>query len=237
MNQIKNSNLNFKSSKGLSLVEVLVALLIGSLLILGALQLYLNVFRSDKVNTRSSRMQEDGRILTELLARYARRAGYQGCVSSSSTSKIATRGGVITYPDDAVQGDEESITFRYATSTLSSSSNATKMPKKNCSKQELKEMVISFENGTNSKGEDVIWINSSEFGGVKQELVKNAKFLKIVYIEPCSGGANGKCYKTSPNKNTTHIEITTEVFDPKNQIASKKFRTSVALRNRTLPTL
>jgi len=221
--RLKFSNTS-KTMRGLSLIEILVALLIGSILILGALQLYLNVFRSDKTNTRAARMQEDGRVLTELLARYARRAGYQGCVSSKTETQI--RGS--NYPDDAIRGNASEIEFRYAKEDAKGSD----FPNLSCDGRALKEFTIQFAN----KGDSIVMFNN-EFGGQEQELVKNARFIQISYIEPCSAGSEQKCYRTGPSKNTTHIEITTEIFDPKNQIKAKTFHTSVALRNRNLPKL
>lgn len=99
------------NERGISLVELMVSLVISSMLILGVLQLHLSTSSSDRANTALSRVQENGRIALELIGADARRAGFQGCVSSLMETQVTN---AVRLPDHAVVSGTNSITFRYA---------------------------------------------------------------------------------------------------------------------------
>lgn len=62
--------------KGLSIVELMVALAVGMVLIAGILQVFLSSKNTYAVNQAMSRVQENGRFALEFVARSARQAGY-----------------------------------------------------------------------------------------------------------------------------------------------------------------
>lgn len=67
------------SQQGLSLVELMIALLLSSLITLGILTMYLDSTKTSQVSRSLSRAQEAGRISLDLIARDVRMAGYAGC--------------------------------------------------------------------------------------------------------------------------------------------------------------
>lgn len=64
--------------KGLSLIELMIALVISSFLMLGVFQIYLTSHRTDQVTHSLSRIQENGRLGMDILGRHLRMAGSQG---------------------------------------------------------------------------------------------------------------------------------------------------------------
>ena len=64
---------------GLSIIEIMVALLLSSLLMLGLFQVFTSNSQSFRLNEANSRVQETGRIALEILSRAVRNAGYYGC--------------------------------------------------------------------------------------------------------------------------------------------------------------
>lgn len=70
--------------KGLSLVELLVALALSAGLILGVLTVYTNSNQTSRLSESLARIQESGRIATEIMARDLRMVGYQGCADPMS---------------------------------------------------------------------------------------------------------------------------------------------------------
>ncbi|MFV3306619.1 PilW family protein [Pseudomonas sp. NY15181] len=70
------------SQSGLSLVELMIAMLLGLLLIGGVLQVFLSSKQTFSSNTALSRVQENGRFAMTFLTYDLRNAGYKGeCVS------------------------------------------------------------------------------------------------------------------------------------------------------------
>jgi type IV pilus assembly protein PilW len=66
---------------GLSLIEIMIALLIGAFLLGGVLQIFIGSKQTYRMQENLSRLQENGRLALDFLANDIRMAGYQGCPS------------------------------------------------------------------------------------------------------------------------------------------------------------
>lgn len=67
------------NQNGFSLVEIMIALVIGLVLTAGVIQVFQGSKMSYVTNEGLARLQESGRFAVDLLAREIRMAGYQGC--------------------------------------------------------------------------------------------------------------------------------------------------------------
>ena len=79
-----SSKLKFNNAlrqSGVTLVELLIAMLIGSFLVGGVLQVFAGARQTYRVHDATSRMQESGRMALEVLARDIRMADFWGCSS------------------------------------------------------------------------------------------------------------------------------------------------------------
>ncbi|WP_440223493.1 PilW family protein [Dokdonella sp. MW10] len=74
-----HSTLSVPRSRGVSLIELMVALLIASLLLLGIIQIFGASRSSAQLQEGLSRVQENGRFATQFLQRQLRMVGYMGC--------------------------------------------------------------------------------------------------------------------------------------------------------------
>ena len=77
------------TQQGLSLTELLVALAIGTVLLLGVFGVFVSNSQTNSVETAINRVQQSGRAAVELLNRDIRRAGYIGCDSIGGTVSLA----------------------------------------------------------------------------------------------------------------------------------------------------
>ena len=68
-----------RRQRGLSLVEIMVALTIGVVLLTGVIQIYASTKSTYRLQDNLARMQENGRFALSFLARDVRMAGYHGC--------------------------------------------------------------------------------------------------------------------------------------------------------------
>lgn len=74
--------------RGLSLVELMIAITLGLILLTGVMQVFLsskNVFSSQQA---LSRVQESGRMAIEFLSRDIRMAGFMGCASRAESIRV-----------------------------------------------------------------------------------------------------------------------------------------------------
>ncbi|MDE1460534.1 PilW family protein [Spartinivicinus poritis] len=69
--------MHFYKQQGMSLIELMIALVLGLLLIAGILQLFLGVTQTFRQNETLSRIQENGRFSLDFIAQDIRSAGYQ----------------------------------------------------------------------------------------------------------------------------------------------------------------
>lgn len=74
------------TQKGLSIVELMIALALGLVLIAGLLQIFSSNQRSFVMAEANMRVQETGRMITEFLGRAIRNADYWGCVDRGSVA-------------------------------------------------------------------------------------------------------------------------------------------------------
>lgn len=72
--------------KGITLIELMIALLIGAFLLTGILQIFISTRLSYRVGEGVSRLQENARFALELLTRDIRMSGYEGCPTLKSVT-------------------------------------------------------------------------------------------------------------------------------------------------------
>jgi len=74
-----------KNQQGVTLVELMVAMVLSMFLVGGVTQIYLSNSQSYRVTEASSRVQENSRFAFRFLTSDIRMAGYQGCAGSTMT--------------------------------------------------------------------------------------------------------------------------------------------------------
>lgn len=73
---------------GMTLVEIMIALLIGAFLLAGVMQIFVHTRQSNRMQENLSRLQENGRFAMEFLGRDLRMAGYMGCASLDAVTPV-----------------------------------------------------------------------------------------------------------------------------------------------------
>lgn len=75
------------SQRGLSLIELMIALLLSAMLLWGVLQIFDSNRNTMRMQTAFARVQESGRFATDLLTKEIRMADYWGCVPDEGSIK------------------------------------------------------------------------------------------------------------------------------------------------------
>ena len=75
----------FSHQRGLTLVELMIAMLLGLFLIGGLLQIFINSRQTNRMQEALSRLQENGRFAIDFIAQGYSHGGFSGLCSSRST--------------------------------------------------------------------------------------------------------------------------------------------------------
>jgi type IV pilus assembly protein PilW len=94
-----------KYLQGFSLIELMIAITLGLVLLLGVTQVFLSSKTVYNSQSTMSRVQETGRLAIDFLSKDIRMAGYMGCSSRASTEKITnTLKNATTYKYNYAEG-------------------------------------------------------------------------------------------------------------------------------------
>jgi prepilin-type N-terminal cleavage/methylation domain-containing protein len=201
---------------GFSLVEIMVALVIGIMMLLGVSEIFLTGSRSGVTSSDLARVQESGRIALELISKEVRRAGYKGCVNSAT--ELVTGG--ITYPDQAITGDANNITINYARLDATGG-----FPEVDCNNQPLAAYQVTFSNCGSA-----LCIQSNDSGGQQQLTANTAMVVQYGRLQ-----GNNIIWGIPPTAlqwadvHVAQVDLT--VTNPQGDV-SRTFRTTIDLRNR-----
>lgn len=90
---------------GFSLIEIMIALIIGFILTGGAIQIFISSKATYKLESALTRLQETGRYIVDTVAKEVRMAGYTGCSSRGNISVNV----IANSPPPLTIGDSNSI--------------------------------------------------------------------------------------------------------------------------------
>jgi type IV pilus assembly protein PilW len=88
--------------KGLTLIEIMIALLLGVFLLGGVIGIFINTKQTYRVQDALSRLQENGRYAIEFIARDIRMTDYRACATDTLTSPNVP---IEAFNDNATSGD------------------------------------------------------------------------------------------------------------------------------------
>ena len=79
-------NSSKQNQAGLSLIELMIAMLVGLILIAGVLSIFISSRASYGINGAVGQIQENGRFALDFIRTATRKAGYMGCATSTATA-------------------------------------------------------------------------------------------------------------------------------------------------------
>jgi len=113
--------------KGLSLVELMIAITLGLILMTGVMQVFLSSKTVYSTQQALSRIQETGRLAVEFMARDIRMAGYMGCASRTAGMVVTN---TLNNPSK-YQYDFTTALMGYTAETLPADHGLTPLPTAN----------------------------------------------------------------------------------------------------------
>ncbi len=90
------------SQQGVTLVEIMVAMVVGLILLAGIIQVFISNKQTYRVQEALARIQENGRFAMEFLSRDIRMAGFTGCSQNAPIANVLNDAGVRSLLDLAI---------------------------------------------------------------------------------------------------------------------------------------
>lgn len=99
-----NPILSLRRQRGFNLIELMIALVIGLIVVLGATSVFLSNKQSYRTNSAIGQIQENARIAFELLTRDLRQARLTGCGNQATTANLLSDSTTLWYANFAGNG-------------------------------------------------------------------------------------------------------------------------------------
>ncbi len=184
---------NNHSQTGISLIEIMIALLIGAFLIGGVLQIFIGSKQTYRMQENLSRLQENGRFAMDFLAKDIRMAGYRACLTFTSPSPDPVPW-PINGTNDAGLNASDTIIIQMSTSNCSFPLTSTTV------------LTITYSIKAGASGQPALFKND---GITTRELVEGIENMQILYgVDIDSDGTLG--YGT-PNYYVPASSVTNKV--------------------------
>jgi len=201
-----------QNDKGFTLIELMIAITISSVLMLGVSQIFSSSKRTYKLNTELARTQENIRYSIEEMSRDLRMAGYTGCrnntltntlnpgtnwVDNIGTSLLGYEGGVDTFPTEyatnVIAGTDSIIVLRGGEDTgLKFDQNVNAAQFK----------VNTVNHGLNE--DDVIMLTDCTHTAVVQ-VTNSSPGTNNTIVHQTGAGAPGNCTKGMGSTNCSSV--------------------------------
>lgn len=158
-----------RRQRGLSLVELMIAMLVGLILMAGALSMFLSNRRSYMLQNAVARMQENGRFSLDFLRPQLRLAGYTGCGNQSiwqnpQINLLNDQSDIFDF-SRAIQGYDYNTTNVGSSYTISSETPALASSANDWSPA-LPSTLWNAISSTVIAGSDIIMIHAVNPGGI-----------------------------------------------------------------------
>ena len=153
--------------RGSNLIEIMVSLLIGAVMLLGAVQILVNSKRDFMIRDAMSRAEEAGHYALDLISGDLKTAGYKGCTSRHGVTvenliQLPSNNSVVFQPERGIQGWEAAGTAYLDTLTPGSWGELSVQSSSNWTTSTAQSNVMPVTSSKAAQGSDIIRIWSVE---------------------------------------------------------------------------
>lgn len=209
------------SQKGLSLIELMIAITLGLIIVAAMISLYVNAQESYRINENMSRLQENARFAVSFITRDIRMADYRECPNRS----VSHLSDAVSGQDGQTGDDPDTVTIVYQSNICNTA---------------LARVTKIYSIRTGQSGNPALFRSTN--GGDPEELVEGIENLQILYGEDTDGNIVPNHFVNAAGvtdmANVTSIRFTLTARTLGTNITSsggrltREFTSTVTLRNR-----
>jgi type IV pilus assembly protein PilW len=203
---------------GMTLIEIMIALLIGAFLLGGVLQIFTGSQQTYQMQQNLSRLQENGRFAIDFLAHDSRMAGYRECLTYTVPTPI-------TGTNDTGLNSSDTITIQLSTGACGASVLST----------------IAYSVQADVSGQPALFVKND--AAAAQALIEGIENMQILYGVDTDADGSVNYYVSANNvadmSKVVSIRITLTARTLDGNLTTigdgrirRDFTTTIALRNR-----
>ncbi len=195
---------------GLSLVELMVALVVGLLLLGGVIEIFVANKQTYRVADTSARIQENARFVAEILGHHIRMTGYRSDVTKDAASSFPVLGntgtlnGAFTQAGQVISGTDGSIdylTIRFLGNDDGSVKNCTGTT---VSSNQIANQRFFVSNSVLRCGPEVFAQDGTSVKGYNaQPLIEGVENMQILYGIDTDSDGTANCYDSATHLNSS----------------------------------
>ncbi len=171
--------LDNQKQQGFSLIEVMIALVIGMILLGGAINIFISNNNVYRLESELSRMQESGRFLIDFMSKEIRMAGYAGCSSREDITPNVKAFAASMRPGISLGNNRKAIT-----GSTSNGNDAVAIQRASECKAQLTADMATID-------DDVQVTNACNFAEYETVIITDCISADVFTISAISGGGSG----------------------------------------------
>ena len=235
-----------RSARGFGLIELMVALALGLIVVLGVAQIFISAKNTYVSQNASASMQEDARFVLSKMLQEIRMVGMIGCLESITDSSLASD--FAANSATPIRWDNANLKLTLVTADVGNNGGSpTWTVISDCRSDAtaysglrvapagqlafpVRRLSYTFRNNQ-------LWMNTGTGNDAGQVLVNNVSAFGVTFgVANSDSGIAASSYTSNPSNpaRIRSVRLTLTLTDPNNRVRNQTYNLVAALRNRLL---
>ena len=235
-----------RSTRGFGLIELMVALALGLIVVLGVAQIFISAKNTYVSQNASASMQEDARFVLSKMLQEIRMVGMIGCLESITDSSLASD--FAANSATPIRWDNANLKLTLVAADVGNNGGSpTWTVISDCRSDAtaysglrvapagqlafpVRRLIYTFRNNQ-------LWMNTGTGNDAGQVLVNNVSAFGVTFgVANSDSGIAASSYTSNPSNpaRIRSVRLTLTLTDPNNRVRNQTYNLVAALRNRLL---
>ena len=235
-----------RSARGFGLIELMVALALGLIVVLGVAQIFISAKNTYVSQNASASMQEDARFVLSKLLQEIRMVGMIGCLESITDSSLASD--FAANSAASIRWDNANLKLTLVTADVGNNGGSpTWTVISDCRSDATAysglrvapagQLAFPVRRLTYTFRNNQLWMNTGTGNDAGQVLVNNVNAFGVTFgVANSDSGIAASSYTSNPSNpaRIRSVRLTLTLTDPNNRVRNQTYNLVAALRNRLL---
>ena len=232
-----------RSARGFGLIELMVALALGLIVVLGVAQIFISAKNTYVSQNASASMQEDARFVLSKMLQEIRMVGMFGCLESITDSSLASD--FAANSATPIRWDNANLKLTLVTADVGNNGGSpTWTVISDCRSDATAysglrvapagQLAFPVRRLTYTFRNNQLWMNTGTGNDAGQVLVNNVSAFGMTFGVASDSGAFSYSSNPAEPSHIRSVRLTLTLTDPNNRVRNQTYNVVAALRNRLL---